>query len=406
MKLFDLVRKELWHRRSRLISGLLIITLGTAIVVAIHSISVVSERAVAVQLDNLGANILVLPQGANIDDYYTADIDAPTFSENAVNKIMSSALPGMDNLSPKLTRRIAIGNEKLVLTGILPKNEIASKPIWQKSGLRGKQLVASCAAPKKEERTVSYKDKKLQRHAVETLAGNDCFIGSSAARKLHKREQDSLEISGRNFHIAKVLPETGTVDDDRIFANLHVVQELLGTGTQISSIEIMGCCNEISDGLLAKLRNVVPEARITTIGQIVSTQLETNRMLQRIMYAFLLIIVVVGAVSIGNYMWSNVNERKKEIGVLRLIGYSKKNIYFMLLSKAAVLGFIGGVIGYLVGSLAALWLGPMIVHIEVSFLPFLLPVAMLTAIFTAILGSVIPAYKAGKIEPFTNLQEV
>jgi putative ABC transport system permease protein len=158
--------------------------------------------------------------------------------------------------------------------------------------------------------------------------------------------------------------------------------------------------------LLTKLRNVVPEARITTIGQIVSTQLETNRMLQSILYAFLLIIVVVGAISIGNYMWSNVNERKKEIGVLRLIGYSKQNIYFMLLSKAAILGCIGGITGYLAGSLAALWLGPMIVHIDAAFIAVLLPAAMLIAIVTAVLGSIIPAWKAGKIEPFTNLQEV
>ncbi len=52
----------------------------------------------------------------------------------------------------------------------------------------------------------------------------------------------------KEFTVAKLLPETGTVDDDRVFANLHSVQALLGTGEQISAIEIMGCCSEISDG--------------------------------------------------------------------------------------------------------------------------------------------------------------
>ncbi|MCK7519972.1 MAG: hypothetical protein MZV64_20725 [Ignavibacteriales bacterium] len=82
-----------------------------------------------------------------------------------------------------------------------------------------------------------------------------------------------MEIEGKSFTVVKVLPETGTVDDDRVFANLHTVQALLGTGEQISAIEIMGCCSEISDGLLGKLRNVLPDTRITTIGQIVSTQI-------------------------------------------------------------------------------------------------------------------------------------
>jgi len=405
MVLLDLVRKEIWHRKSRLISGLLIITLGTAVVVAIHTISVVSERAVAVQLDNLGANILVLPQGANIDDYYTADIDAPTFPESAVSRVTSSTLPGIDNMSPKLTRRISIGQEKLVLTGILPKNEIASKPLWQKAGLRGKQLQVACAAPKEKAGSSNLKDKKLQRKTIESLSGNNCYIGSAVAHKLVKKEKDSLVINGQQFYVSKILPETGTIDDDRIFANLHTVQKLLGTGSQISSIEIMGCCNEISDGLLTKLRNVLPETRVTTIGQIVSTQIETNHMLKNILFVFLLIILVVGGISIGNYMWYNVNERKKEIGILRLIGYRKKDVYFIMISKALFLGLLGGALGFFVGSLAAKWLGPLIAHVEVEMIPQLFVYALLISVFIAILGSIIPTYKAGKIEPFSNLQE-
>ena len=125
MRLTDLTLKELWHRKSQLVSGLLAITLGIGVIVGIRSFSVVSEKAVAVNLDNLGANVLVLPQAASVDNYYTADIDAPTFPESYVERIVTSTLPGVDNLSPKLTRRVKIGNENIVLTGILPKSEIA-----------------------------------------------------------------------------------------------------------------------------------------------------------------------------------------------------------------------------------------------------------------------------------------
>ena len=134
MTLIDLTLKELWHRKSQLISGLLAITLGIGVIVGIRSISVESEKAVAVNLDNLGSNILVLPQAASIDNYSSADIDAPTFPESYVEKVVTSTLPGVDNMSPKLTRSVKIGNENIVLTGILPKSEIASKPIWQSGG--------------------------------------------------------------------------------------------------------------------------------------------------------------------------------------------------------------------------------------------------------------------------------
>ena len=330
MRLTELTLKELWHRKSQLISGLLAITLGIGVIVGIRSISVVSEKAVAINLDNLGANILILPQAASVDNYYSADIDAPTFPETYVEKLVTSTLPGVDNLSPKLTRRVDVNGQKIVLTGILPKSEIASKPIWQQGGLIGGNLTASCAPTG----TKKYADEKLQRKGIDTLAASDCFIGSSISQLLKLTEGSTLTIENKAFSVVKVLPETGTVDDDRVFANLHTVQELLGTGEQISAIEVMGCCSEISDGLLGKMRNILPDTRITTIGQIVSTQIETNNLMNKLSLVFLIIILFVGSISIGNYIWANVNERRKEIGILRMIGYHKRHIYNILIMKA------------------------------------------------------------------------
>jgi putative ABC transport system permease protein len=207
------------------------------------------------------------------------------------------------------------------------------------------------------------------------------------------------------FKVTKVLPETGTVDDDRVFANLHEVQSLLGTGEQISAIEIMGCCNEITDGLLGKMRNILPDTRITTIGQIVSTQIKTNQLMNKLSLVFLIIILFVGGISIGNYIWANVNERRKEIGILRMIGYQKRHIYNILIMKAVIMGLAGGIAGYILGTIAAVWLGPQFAGIEVNPLYVLLPVSIAISILISVTGSVIPAYMAGKIEPFSNMQE-
>lgn len=401
MRLFDLTIKELWHRKSQLISGLMAITLGVGVIVAIRSISVESEKAVAINLDNLGANILILPQAASVDNYYTADIDAPTFPESYIEKIVTSTLPGVDNLSPKLTRRIAIGNEKVVLTGILPQSEIASKPIWQQGGLVGNNIKASCAPSEPKE----HADTKLQRKAIDTLAGYDCYIGSAIATRLNLSENSALQIEGQNFTVKKILPETGTVDDDRVFANLHSVQKLLGIGSQISAIEVMGCCNEISEGLLSKMRNILPDTRITTIGQIVSTQVETNQLMNKLSLIFLVIILFVGSISIGNYIWANVNERKKEIGILRMIGYHKHHLYKILIFKAVIMGVVGDILGYIIGTTSAVWLGPQLAGINVYPLTTLLPISVSVSVGIAVIGSLIPAYMAGRIEPFSNMQE-
>lgn len=406
MTLRTILWKELWLRKSRMASGLLAITLGIAVIVGIKSVSSVSERAVAIKLDNLGANILVLPQAASVDDYYTADIDAPTFPEEYVERVATSMLPGVDNLSPKLTRRVRIGDTPVILTGILPANELVSKPIWQSAGLAGAELEAACGTSPEVKSGPSYLDPRLQRKAVDSLAPEDVLAGSVVARRLHLSEGSRTVIEGREFTVARVLPETGTIDDDRIFAHLHVVQDALGIGPQVSAIEIMGCCSAISDGLLGKLRNILPDTRITTIGQIVNTQIETNGLMRKVSLILLVIISLVGTISIANYMWANVEERRREIGTLLTLGATRGSVYRLFFAKSIVLGLLGGAGGYLLGTVAAVILGPELAGLKVQPIPAYFLWSLVIAVGIALLGSWYPTYRATRLDPASILQEV
>ena len=407
MRLRTVLWKELLLRKSRMISGLLAITLGIAVIVGIQSVSDVSKRAVAIKLDNLGANILVLPQAASVDDYYTADIDAPTFPEDYVERLATSMLPGVDNLSPKLTRRVKVAGVPIILTGILPANELASKPIWQSAGLAGDELALTCGtSPEVNKKGRSYVDEKLQRKAIDTLAPTDVLVGSVAAERLRLSEGGTVLIEGRQFQVARVLPTTGTIDDSRVYAHLHVVQELLGTGPQVSAIEIMGCCSAISDGLLGKLRNILPDTRITTIGQIVSTQIDTNRLMAKVSVILLVLIAMIGSISIANYMWANVEERRREIGTFLTLGATRGSIYRLFFAKAVILGLLGGICGYLLGTASAMVLGPQLAGLSVDPVPVYLLWSLCIAVAIALLGSWYPTYRATRLDPASILQEV
>jgi putative ABC transport system permease protein len=407
LRLRTILWKELLLRKSRMISGLLAITLGIAVIVGIQSVSDVSKRAVAIKLDNLGANILVLPQAASVDDYYTADIDAPTFPEDYVERLATSMLPGVDNLSPKLTRRVKVAGVPIILTGILPANELASKPIWQSAGLAGDELALTCGtSPEVNKKGRSYVDEKLQRKAIDTLAPTDVLVGSVAAERLRLSEGGTVLIEGRQFQVARVLPTTGTIDDSRVYAHLHVVQELLGTGPQVSAIEIMGCCSAISDGLLGKLRNILPDTRITTIGQIVSTQIDTNRLMAKVSVILLVLIAMIGSISIANYMWANVEERRREIGTFLTLGATRGSIYRLFFAKAVILGLLGGVCGYLLGTASAMVLGPQLAGLSVDPVPVYLLWSLCIAVAIALLGSWYPTYRATRLDPASILQEV
>ena len=99
-------------------------------------------------------------------------------------------------------------------------------------------------------------------------------------------------------------------------------------------------------------------------------------------------------------------DSKKEIGILRMIGAPKKYIYKLLLIKSAVLGIIGGILGYVLGTISGIYLGPVFAQIEVQPVYIYLLYSVLIAIGISIVGSIIPATMAAKIEPFSNMQEV
>ncbi len=213
MKLRTILWKEIWLRKARLVSGLLAITLGIAVIVGIRSFALVSERAVKIKLDNLGANILVLPQAASVNDYYTADIDAPTFPEEYVERVATSMLPGVDNLSPKLTRRLEVAGVSVILTGVLPASELAAKPIWQSAGLAGDELALACGVSPETKGGPSYVDERLQRKPIDTLAPEEVLVGSVVAERLGLTEGSTVVIQGREFRAARILPVTGTADN-------------------------------------------------------------------------------------------------------------------------------------------------------------------------------------------------
>jgi putative ABC transport system permease protein len=196
------------------------------------------------------------------------------------------------------------------------------------------------------------------------------------------------------------------VDDSRVFAHLHVVQKLAGKGPVVNAIEIVGCCNQISKGLVQKINQLLPEAKVVTITQIVDTQIKTNRMMSRLSVLFLGIIVLVGGASIANYMYANVFERRREIGTLMALGAGSSVVLRIFLLKALLLGLAGGIGGYVLGTVLAVVLGPRIAGVPVLPMFPLMPWAIGVATAVSLVASYLPARRAARLDPCTALQEV
>ncbi|QDS98219.1 ABC transporter permease [Adhaeretor mobilis] len=404
MRIYDIVMREILERKSQMMMSFIAIFLGITAVVAIKNISYFSERAVERELDTLGANVLILPKAVTLQDYYSADLHDEVIPEEYVLRLTMSDIEGVDNLSPKLCVPVELSDRNFTLTGILPKSEFRAKSAWAGAGIFGRPL--GCGVVEGLEEQPEDKQTLIRKRVIETLEADEVLLGAEVATATLISEGDSLELLGQPFKVIAVLPETGTVDDSRVFAHLHTVQELSGKGEVVNAIEVVGCCKQIAAGLVDGINTLLPDAKVVTVTQIAKAQVTINEMLRKVSLAFIGIIVVVGGASIANYMYSNVSERRREIGTMMALGATPSQVLRMLLIKAALLGIVGGLTGYAAGTLLAMKVGPHFAGVPVLPMPVLMGWALGLSLLIALAASYFPARRAANLDPCICLQEV
>lgn len=401
-----LVFRELLQRKNKLITSGLAILLGIAIIVTINTITTFSEKAISKELDALGANILILPTEATLVDYYSADLQTGEIPEEYVTLLTTSNLEGLDNLSPKLSVPVKVEGKQVTLTGILPKNEFQSKASWQGAGIFSRPKSCGNVDDIFGLSQKAPKETLVRKRVIETLESNEILVGSDVASKLQLKEGLEIIVLGASFKVSAILPQTGTVDDSRIFAHLHTVQDLTGKEAVVNAIEVVGCCEQISKGLVSKISYLIPDAKIITISQVVDTQIKTNQLMRNLSTLFLVIIIAIGGASIANDMYNNVYERRKEIGTLVALGANASMVLKVFLKKAFLLGVLGGIGGYILGTLMAVVLGPLVAGVPVLPIFSLLFLAIGLSVCLTLVASFFPARYATRLDPCTALQEI
>ncbi len=405
MNLRSIVWKELRERPTAMLTGLLAIFLGVAALVAIRHVTVFSEQEVAQQLSTLGANILILPKNATLQDYYSADLSEATLPESHASTILMASLPGVEKLSPKYCVPIDFAGKQTILTGILPQEEFEAKSAWQSVSMFSKTKHVGCAKAESCGPTDSSPESLASRRSIEKLDAHELVLGADVAVKSNLKSGSSTVLFGEQFRVVAVLPSTGTVDDGRIFGHLHTIQRLAKTGEVVSAIEVLGCCEDAAGQLVPQLSALLPDAKVVTISQVVQTQVGVNRLMAKSSIFVLGVLVLVGGTSVASSTSANVRERRREIGTLMALGATPGLVARLFLTKAAWLGLVGGIAGVGVGVLIAVILGPQWAGVAISPLPYLSIGAVAAALVVALAAAFWPALRAARLDPCTCFQD-
>lgn len=404
MNLRTMIWKELRERPVAMFASLVAILLGVTAFVAIRSVGVSSERAVAAKLDSLGANVMMLPQDVSLQDYYAADLKAQSLPEEHASRLVLANLEGVEHVSPRLCVPVEVDGASVTLTGILPQSEFQAQTAWG-----GVQLFSNahegCKHAKLEQLDSSPESLATNR-VIQDLREDEVLAGADAAERLGVRKGAPLTLLGKVFTVAGVLPAVGTVDDSRVFAHLHTVQELGETGPIVNAIEIMGCCEDVAGNLVARLQEMFPDTKIVTISQVVETQVSVNRTMNRLSFLLFGVLIAIGGASMATAMYANVSERRREVGTLMALGATPGFVVRLFLWKAGVLGIVGGLGGAVAGTALAVGLGPQLLDITVEPLPQLGLIAVGVAVAVTLLASYLPAQRAATLDPCICFKEV
>ncbi len=420
MRFHSLIWKEMLRRPGQNITTLLTVALGVGALVAVESVVSSSEQKLAAQMQQLGANILVLPDGVSLQDYYAADEHGKTIPEEYVSRIALAQKVGVEELAPKLAVQTEWKSQQIVLTGILPRTEFYKKSAWQSVDLLTMGLDESLA----DGNAVGSTHEGCKGHSSHLATGDKTDLSSYAStRVVHELNQNAvlvgadfaathglqtgqkMDLLGETFQITGVLPATGTTDDGRVFAHLHRVQELTDSGPVVNVVEVLGCCEEVADNLVSDLETMLPEARVVTISQIVETQVTVNRLMAKLSYAIFGILMLMGGASIASVMFANVTERRRELGTLMALGATPAMVARLILFKALTIGLAGSGVGFLLGLAAALVAGPQWLGLRILISLEAVVVGLVAAVLVALLSSYFPARKAAHLDPCLCFQE-
>jgi putative ABC transport system permease protein len=116
------------------------------------------------------------------------------------------------------------------------------------------------------------------------------------------------------------------------------------------------------------------------------------------------ISLLVAGVGIINTMTISVIERTHEIGILKAIGATSKDVLLLFLSEATITGIVGGILGSIFGFVLGKIVGDYI-NLPVSSSAFLGIMVVGFAVVTSVLSGLYPAWRASKMNPVDALRD-
>jgi putative ABC transport system permease protein len=245
-----------------------------------------------------------------------------------------------------------------------------------------------------------------------------CVLGYSVAKEIFGTVADAYDdviyIDSRPYVVSGVLSEMGSVSsgispDTAIFIPYETgIKYITGENINPTITVIAEDVNNV-DTVIENIELVLADSyanaefTISDAGTKMEAASKSNETLQMLLVAMAIIVFIVGGIGIMNVLFVSVKERTNEIGILKALGCSKRDILLEFLMEASFMSLIGSVLGVLI----ALGITPIVeslnVRVELS-----VSGAVMSLAFGVVTGTIFgfyPAFKASNLIPVVALNQ-
>jgi putative ABC transport system permease protein len=348
------VWKELCHHRHRTLVNILGIGVGIALFVSINAVSTAYQKAVSLPFKNLGADIVVQRPEKRAVDSGQAPASMRGIRLPFSNQLLSSedvkklkAVQGVDSTAFSLLLWEFDKSGFRTIMGVDLKQPSLG-PVKVKEWLKEGHF------PKKEGEVV------LEKHY---------------AKFIHKKIGDRVEIDGRSFGIVGLLEirEGSQIASANMYLPLQDGQTLLGesNGVNVAYLRLKNpsLLGQVKTSIAGELNGV----SVTSSDSFLELMGGVSRISDQ--FSFIASLIALGGAIflIIKAMLSTLVERSREIGILKAVGWTEKDVQKQLMGEVFVQALFGGIFGIMMGYLFSYLLGFLSIPIstpwEVNLLP-------------------------------------
>jgi ABC-type antimicrobial peptide transport system permease subunit len=356
------ITKELYYQRRRTLTSILGLSIGIALLIILNALSLAYRQAAQVPLKEIGADITVQRSGDVPKDLSGAvfPCSAVTIRKEEVEKIQK--LPGVRGIGTGLLLWVFDPKQAWIVLGIEKENSIGPS-ILRSSVTEGRFL----------------EDGKPE-----------ALIEQAYARQFGIKLNDTVSVADNKF------PVVGFVDASRaakiavanVYLPLKEAEGLAASSKELQSVspyvpgdvnllfikadqeKITNLASEMKSILGDKATVATPDSFLKLLGSLFALS-------DKFTLAASLIAIIVAVLIAFKTMAGNITERAREIGVLKAVGWTNRNVVSQLMSESVIQCFVAGILGLLIALVASFGLSFMKVNIpipwEMSPTPHFLP---------------------------------